>query len=273
MFGRVMELHFGVPGQTGRRVTGLRMAAHVEMDRSSTANRAVITVWGASDATAGAVQQEGVVVRLLAGHRDSGVRQIFTGRPIKHGVKPTLDNGNQRVLVIEATDAGVDIAGAHVTLARATASSAAAVLTDLTSQLGLPLGEVALPDDVAWPYGVNLTGPVGDALDRIVAATGGDWFVRDGALYVLGAGRGVTEEASVYSTTEPLRNLVGEPTPTKEGVEVTVLCDPAMRPGRPFTVHSERVTGTYVARDVVFDLDSGFDNVFYTRVTGRPRAV
>lgn len=272
LFGRVVEVQVGTEGDpAARALRDLRVSFRVEMDRTSTPNRAVIQVYNPAEATVGVLREADAVVRLLAGYESAGgPRQVFTGTPIRNGVGIER-RGPDRLLTIEALDGGRAVAGSFVSESFAQQTSVGQVLDALAAALGLPRGATVLDSEIRWPQGLVLLGPVRDELDRVCGALAADWFVRDGALYVVARDRSTGEVAPLFAASRG--NLIGSPVRKADGtVEVVALLDPAMRPGRPFVVQSEAVSGEYIARDVVFEGDSGWDASFYVRLTGEPRA-
>jgi hypothetical protein len=134
--------------------------------------------------------------------------------------------------------------------------------------MGLPTGAVRLPSSFRLSQGVVLSGSARDALDSLCRSIGAEWFIRDGALQVTTAGGSTGEPAVVFSSATG--NLIGSPSKTKEGCEVTGLISPTLRPGKPFSVVSESITGLYTADSVAFDGDSGWETPFYVTVRGVP---
>jgi hypothetical protein len=115
--------------------------------------------------------------------------------------------------------------------------------------------------------GVHLTGNTAEVLRTIARLNNLEIAYRDGNVVLY---RDYTNErvalAPVYSSAKG--NLVNTPTMTKEGVDIQVLLDPTMRPGRRFKLESKKLNGMYVARDVEFKGDSGYSNDFTTRILG-----
>jgi hypothetical protein len=192
---------------------------------------------------------------------------VFQGNPIAGGVK--LDKrGPDRVLVVDAQDGGREYSTSHVSTSYATATTSGQVFTALAQALGLPLGTVdAVVSDISFPSGIALVGPVRSQLDRVAAMSGARWQIRDGALYVWAEGGTTGEEAVVFSASAG--NLIGSPSITDDGVEVTALLAPSLRPGKPFRVESEDVNGDFVATEVEFRGDSGWATEFYVKAKGR----
>lgn len=271
LFGRRVAIEFGTEGTTGRRLEGLRIAFDVLHTRSSPPSPARVQVWNLADASISALQAPRSVVRLFTGYRDDGVpKLIFQGNPTKTGTKIERQ-GVDRVATIELRDGGDQYQSARVNKSFRSSTTFAEVFAEALDAFGMPSagGLPAGSSAITFPGGLHLVGTARDVFDTLAAAAGAHWFIRDGVVYMLGREAGTTETAPVFSSKS--RNLVGSPTRTEdEGIEIRALLDPSMRPGRPFRVESRDVTGNYVARDVRFVGDSGFDTPFYVEITGRP---
>ncbi|MFA9271870.1 MAG: hypothetical protein ACEQSX_14160, partial [Baekduiaceae bacterium] len=87
----------------------------------------------------------------------------------------------------------------------------------------------------------------------------------------VGAGEDTGETAVVFSAAAG--NLIGSPTPKDGGkLEVKALLAPSIRPGKMFSVESADYSGRYVADDVEFNGDSGWETPFYVTATGTARS-
>jgi hypothetical protein len=268
---RRVAIEFGDAGTTGRRLEGLRIAFDVKHSRSAPPSPARVQVWNLSDVSIGALQKPGAVVRLFTGYKDDGVpKLIFVGNPTPTGTK-VEQQGSDRIATIELRDGGSRYVSARVDKSFGSRATFAEVFEAAVSALGMPTAG-PLPAStslVTFPSGIHLAGTARDVLDDLAAAAKAHWFIRDGVVYFLERDAGTTETAPVFSSRNG--NLVGSATRTEDnGIELRALLDPAMRPGRPFRVESRGVTGNYVARDVRFIGDSGFDTPFYVEITGRP---
>lgn len=267
LFGRQVILQIGTAGNPGKSFRELRVSFRVDMTRAGTPNEAKIAIYNVNEDSISLAQQPGAIIRLLAGY--DVPRLIFRGSPVANGVKLTKQ-GPDRVMSIEAQDGGRELAGARLNVSFSTPTTLRQVFDEVARQLGLPTGTIRLKEDaISYPNGITLTGPVRDVLDRLALSTGSHAFVRDGVLYFLEADGSTPEVAIEFSTERG--NLIGSPTPKDKGVEVTALLEPSIRPGRPFVLRSRRYDGVYIARDVTFVGDSGWDQAFYTIVTGRER--
>lgn len=269
LFGRQVVVQLGSVGGTAREYTGLRVQFGVSMTDSSEPNTAKLQVYNLAAASVAAMQASDAVVRLLVGYASQGVpRLLFQGNPIAGGVK-LEQAGPDRVLSIEAQDGGREYTTTHVSESFATATTSGQMFATLADRLGWSLGNVdAVVGDVSFPHGLVLRGRAADLLDRVAAMSGARWQCRDGTLQVWPIGGSTGEAAVVFSA--DAGNLVGSPTVTDDGVEITGLLAPTLRPGKPFRVQSADVSGDYVATSVEFKGDSGFATDFYVVAKGTP---
>lgn len=268
LFGRSVVLDVGVPGQPGKRFAGLRVGFRVEMTLSGTPNKARIEVYNVNPDSVATVQNPDAEIRLSVGY-DGIPLLIFSGNPTPGGVLVERASPD-RILRIEALDGGAALRRARISESFDGEVTAREVFDRLAAALGLPSGVVDFPGEHRFSRGLVLRGDVRSILDRLTAAAGAEWYVRDGALVVLPEGGDTGETVDRFSATSG--NLIGSPSPKDDGVEITGLISPTMRPGRTFEVESESINGLFIAREVVFEGDSGYATPFYVRITGRPKA-
>lgn len=270
LYGRHVVVQLGTTTSTGREYDDLRVQFGVAMTDSSAPNTAKLEVYGLAAGTVAAMQSSDAVVRLLVGYRSQGgvPRLLFQGNPIRGGVHLER-RGPDRVLVIEAQDGGREYTAGHVSESYGTGTNSGQLFAALATALGVPLGNVdAVVADVSFPHGLVLQGRVAEQLDRVAAMSGARWQIRDGSLQVWKVGGSTGEAAVLFSAAAG--NLIGSPTVTDEGVEVTGLLAPTLRPGKPFRVESADVQGDYVATSLEFKGDSGFATDYYVVAKGAP---
>lgn len=268
-FLRQVILEFGRPGATGKRFEDLAVSFRVTMTSSSAPHDAVIEARNLSADSVALLQRDDVVIRLLVGYDEP--RLIFQGSPIKDGVEERLE-GPTRVLRIQAQDGGREYRRTELNISYLTATTSGQVFDLVASELGLPRGAITLTRDIDYPQGVVLQGPARDVLDDLAEASNARWFITDGKLQVVPRDGAISERAVVFSAGAPGQagNLIGSPARKDGGVEVTGLIAPSLRPGKPFRVRSEFITGDYVATRVEFR--GGLrDTDFYVVAQGRPR--
>lgn len=288
LFRRQVLLQFGPPGAAAARSFGdLRLSFRVELARAGRPCTAKIEVYNLSNTSIDILRAPDSRVQLLAGY--DVPQMIFEGNPTRNGVV-SRRRGVDTVVTIEAQSGGRALSTTHVRVSFATEVTLSQVYAAIVPQLGLGSGVVRLPTgaaDIRFPHGLTIDAPARDVLTRLAAASSSDWFIHDGALNFLPRGEDTGQTAIVFSSANG--NLIGSPAP-KTGpapaaagstatpkwgagaIEFTGLLDPAVRPGRLVQVESPDLKGLYIARDVVFEGDSGWENKFYVTVTAEPRA-
>jgi hypothetical protein len=272
LFGRQVWIEIGPEAGAGVRHTGLRVGFKVEHKASKAVNTAEIRIFNPAPTTISALAVPGTVLRLLVGYDVPMV--IFQGPPVKDGIELKKE-GADRILKVDAADGGRAYVGTRFNTSLTTPTTFGQVLALVLAETLWFRGYIdPTIEAISLPHGIVLQGRPAEIMDRLAAAAlplGADWFVRDGALYVVARGTSTPEVAPLISSTTG--NLIGSPTQTKKGCKVTALIDATMRPGRAFVVESLLVNGEFVARDVVFTGDSGYDREFYMAITGRPRGL
>ncbi len=266
LIDRQAILQIGPPGLPGREFRGIRGSFSIKMTRGNTPNKGKITADNLSRESASLMQQPKAVVRLTLGY--DVPRLVFQGEPVKAGVRERKQ-GPDRLLIIEAQDGGLAWRSARLALAFDGPTTLGQVFDVVVEQLALPTGVIRIDRSFQFPNGLTLYGKASDVLDRLAVMSDGDWFIRDGVVNLINRDGDTGEPAVKFSSVTG--NLIGDPEPTDKGLKITALLEPSMRPGRAFVVESERFNGVYIARDVSFIGDSGFDNSFYVVITGRPR--
>ncbi len=272
LFGRRVVLQLGTESSTGKQYTDLRVVFDVQMKNDSTPTAAKIEAYNLNPNSVALAQADDAIARLLVGYRSQGGtdRLIFEGNPITNGVKLEL-RGQDRVLVLDCQDGGREYSSSRISESFSAPMKSSQIFQLCADRFVLTLGNVdAVVGDVSFPAGFALKGKVKDVLDRVAVMSGARWSIRDRTLQFWADGGSTGEEAVVFSASTG--NLVGSPTITDDGVELTGLLAPTLRPGKPFRVESDQVNGDYVATDVQFKGDSGWATEFYVNLKGTPLA-
>ncbi len=305
---RLVVIEFGTPGASGDRYADLRVNFRVERARGSSPTTAKITVYNLDAQAVSLLRTPGTLVRLYAGHDDGSyavgsegvetgaARQIFQGTPIHGGVSDAGTVGVEGITKIEALD-GAGWATGRVAVSYRSVTWAT-LFTDATAALGLPLGG-ARPSFVhTWRSPFHYEGPASDLLDRLARIAGMHWRIIDGVvffapsqtplgptgdrgpLYAPEFGTLIGDVEHVHAplpTPPPIGSAKATSTKPPKIIEGTVklktLLDPSMRPGRRFRLAEgglDGTIGTYIAREVAFVGDSGWDAAFYTEITATP---
>jgi hypothetical protein len=275
-FGREAILQFGQEGQEGRSFRDLRVAFKIVFSKKPKPPNSVISIYGLSQTSIALLQGPRALVRLLVGYQ--APRLLFQGNPILGGVK-VEHPGTDRVITVEGQDGGRAYQEGVVSVSWSTPTTLSQVLSEVQDQLGLPSGTILVPPDVRYPHGITLFGTAREVLDHIAALAAADWWIADGTLNLVAKGQATSQTALLFSADNG--TLIGSasrvstnahasgPTAPKNGVEITTLIDPAMRPGRVFEVQSETMSGRFVATDVVFTGDTHGPQ-WYATIQGAP---
>ena len=279
VFGRRVVLSLGQAGVAGLALADLRVSFVINMSKGSNANTASIRVFNANPLTLATLEAGPLpTVQLKVGYGDPLIpdggpglpRSIFLGEVIKDGFRVERE-GVDLIATIEARDTPGAYQTARVALTFAGPVAMSTVVAAIAADLALPVGTISVVPDIVLAQGGTFSGGARDVLDRIAASTGGKWWITDGVFNFVPDGVPVPGAAPVFSAS--LGNLIGIPVKKdRGGIEVKALLDASMRPGLPFVVESARINGTYIATDVEFSGDSGFDTPFYVRVTGKVAA-
>lgn len=261
LYNRQVFVEVGVPGNDFRRWEDLRVAARIQKGRTSSPNTGEIDIFNLSKESVSHVQQDGAIVRLFAGYEIP--RQVFLGEINPDGVA-LKKQGVDRVLSIEAQDGGGKFRTSRINKSFNRGTSLSEIFDELAGATGAPLGAISIPKDAQISEGVTLAGDVSAELDRFARSLDLDWSYQDGALQVLPRGEGAPDEAILVSSAPDRRNLIGEPAPGKDGLEVRSLLDGRHIPGRRVKIESEEYEGIYKILGVEHVLDSGWDQAFYS---------
>lgn len=273
LFGRVVAVEIGPENGPGVRIGDLRVGFRCEHKAGRAPSKATIRIYNPAPQTVDLLRAPLATIRLLVGYSPTP-RLVFQGPPVKGGIDLRVE-GADRILKVDASDGGRAFVSVFLQVSYTSPTTFGTVLASVLAQTQWARGFIdPTIEAIPLPHGIVLVGRPPEVMDRLAAAAaplGADWFVRDGALYVVPRGQSTPEVAPLLSSTQG--NLVGSPTPTKNGIKVRALIDATMRPGRTFIVQAGAVNGTYIAKDVVFEGDSGYDTPYYMTIDGRPPGV
>jgi hypothetical protein len=262
LFGRVVRVEVGLAGQQGRSWEGLRVGFNVKKTSKGTPNKADISIYNLTSDSSAACQVEHAMVRLWAGYKAPGM--IFQG---------DIDRCNrviektEAITKIEAADGGRAFRAGWISKTYAAGTSSTQILAELSAASAIPVAHQSALPVVQITQSLTLNGPVRDCMETLCRAVEAEWSIQDGGMIILLPGQ-TTPEASVLIS--PESGLVGSPTRTKHGVELTSLLQPTIYPGRRFQLQSREFKGVYKAKEVEHVGDSGWETDFYTKIVAVP---
>lgn len=259
IFNRTYRLVFGLAGQPGAQITGLRVAFKVEKHDGASANTATIKVWNLSKTTRELAQQSNAIVQLFAGYGDNAPL-IFLGAITRVTEE---DDGVNSVTTIHSGKATTGAAPLSTTI------NGQAFARDVLGKAIEPLQAIgvdvtAVPNKpIAAPRGITLSGEPGAVLNKLTRANNLDWWIEDGVVTVAPRGFATQDTAFVIS---PQSGLEGSPRPIKPSkdvggsrlsVELTARLNAEFRVRRILQVANTReLAGWYLIRRILHEGDT-----------------
>lgn len=246
------------------RIDNLRIKFNIKKTSGGEPNKSEISIYNLSEKTRSLFETKGCKVALSAGHlginpegillsnlfKTKNVDLIFKGDVVKF--QHTKD-GTDIITKLECGDGHVAFTSATLDKGYHPDTSLSVPFQDLASALGLAKGaQITIPDRKIG-NGLTLSGPVRAHLDNLCKRYGLEWSIQNEALQIVDA-TGFTTDGVVLLSKDT--GLVGSPTKTKDGVEITCLIEPALRPAKRINLDSMFIKGVFHARTVTHDGDS-----------------
>ncbi len=197
----------------------------------------------------------GVRVRIDAGYKALGISRIFEGdlRWLTH-----TREGVDWVTHLETGDGEYWISRAKIYKSWAPGTPVATVLKDVAQAIGAGdgnllralQGSALLGAGSTFVGGTATSGPAMKELTRLTKSAGLEWSIQDGALQVLGAGKGLDRDAILL---DEAHGMVGSPSVDHKGlVSVKALLIPDLFPGRKVKLNAASLKGFYRIEKVKF---------------------
>lgn len=260
-YGRRVILRAGRPGSIGFEISGLRMSFEIKRDGKPKPDRATITIYNPNLDTISALEEEDISVFLRAGYGDRPP-EVFSGSAVDE-LEVKYDR-KDRVVTIKATDGGAEYRGAVLSESWVGPIGSLELIRRIADTLGLGVGYLDEElEDVPYNQGFVHAGAARDALDKVVATSGGEWTIQDGELIVSLIGKATAHQAVLLSRNS---GLIGSPEKTKRGVKIKSLLNGRLLPGRVVQVKALQYSGWYKIQTSTMRGDSGFSGEFYTEM-------
>ena len=268
--GRIVTAAIGQAGANGVALLGFRTAFDVAYSGTSSPGTATIRVWNApSELITAAFAGPLPTAMVTAGHidADSGVPMpalpLFIGDVSEFTI---VQNGVDRVLEIKAATTSFAWQRARFVYTSPALTSYASLVPIAVAQAGLVLRGLTPTLDVPMPLGAYVDESFRTFMDRATEAMGARWGVFDGKF--VDVWPSALASPTAFAAVLDPSNIIGQPRLKKGKVEVRALLNGKLRPGSSFTIVAPTAPGTYVATDVKFVGDSGFDTAFYVDLAG-----
>ena len=249
-----MAVEAGAPGEQGKRYEGLRISFRASHTGGRHPSQATVAIYNVSPDDLAFFRPRRNDVKLLVGY--GGVaNQLFRGNPVRDGVQYTRLSNGDRVLEVQISDGGAGYSDSHLIRTFSGSTAWNTVVDAVLEVTGWDRGEIEIPEGITLPGSTTFSDKAPDILDRVAQLIpgGGEWFIRDNALFVKGITEPTQERALSISQTNG--NLIGSPVATRKGCKVKALIDATIRPGQQVEVDHDLVSGFFRVTDVVFTGD------------------
>ena len=265
MFQRVVRLAIDPTNGQGQEFEGLRLEFSTRRT-SQGLDAANLRVWGLGEDSYGQIQRSDTLVRLIAGHLDTGTGVLMQGTVVKDSLRRRVEAG-EVITEWQVHEAGVSLASVRLSASWQGQVTAREVANYVADQLGVGRLQQELPTEARYARGYVVSGDARQVLRTLAADCGCTYAIQGGRLvFVPRAGTLRTRSLSFG----PDSGLVGWPEAADGGkVVAEVMLAPSVLPGDLYRVEGELLAGDYVAEVVEHDGDSGWSNPYYTRSTGR----
>ncbi|MEK9497051.1 hypothetical protein V2H77_11410 [Photorhabdus sp. P32] len=230
-FGRQLKLNIGNEKES-IEITNLRVAFEVSKTITSEPNPATIRVYNLNQSHRNLITSKTYnKISLAIGYEE--LRVIYTGDIIE---VVTLRDDLDFIIELTCGDGYEAYTGALVNKTLKAGATDADILAEATKSMKAGNGVIDLPKDRALPRGKVLTGNARDVMHKIARNNGADWSVQDGNMVVLPKNKVLADNEGFVLSQET--GMIGSPEKTDDGLQITCLCNPALRIGGLIRIRS-----------------------------------
>jgi hypothetical protein len=256
LFNRAAVLQMGT-----LRVTNLRISFTITKSAQPEPNDGEINVWNLSETSRALLKEQiPLYLKLEAGYGND-IEQIFEGDIRPSGVY-SAKSGQDWVTTFKAADGLNAYRSARIQHSFAQGTKFTDVIKKAVKSMGVnateALAKVRQGDfsGAANDFfgGTVLSGPVPKELERLLAASGHDYFIENGQLKIQAKGAAIVEEAVSLT---PNTGLIGSPEPGADGfTKFRSLLQPKLSPRRKAKLKTESYDGFYIVNRVTHNGDT-----------------
>ncbi|MGV8004336.1 hypothetical protein QPK14_20285 [Photorhabdus temperata subsp. temperata] len=223
-FGRQIKLTIGNTKES-IEITNLRVTFEVSKTITSEPNSATIRVYNLNQSHRNLITSKTYnKVSLAVGYEE--LRVIYTGDIIE---VVTLRDDLDFIIELTCGDGYEAYTSALVNKTLKAGATDADILSEATKSMKVGNGVVDLPKDRQLPRGKVLTGNTRDIMHKIARNNGANWSVQDGNMVVLPKNKVLADNEGFVLSQET--GMIGSPEKTDDGLQITCLCNPALRIG------------------------------------------
>jgi len=264
LFDRHIGFSFGIKGEEGKKVTGLRTVFDIKKDSSSEANEAKISIYNLASSSWGILEntKSKLSCILEIGYKEEGLKIIFKGDITKAS---RIRQGADIITNIEAKDGHVELTEAKLDKSYAAGVDEKKVIIDLLNTIkaagNVTLGSLSNLQSIVSKNGLNISGISKDFLDKLIKKQGLEWSIQDNVIQVLES-KGYTEEEAIILNKNT--GLIGNAVKREKGIEFTALIQEGLKPGRLVSIESFDISGDFRIRKAKIKGDN-YGNDWYAK--------
>jgi hypothetical protein len=268
-FKRIYELNITTPDGLSRTITELRINFEIKKSVLSYPNQARITLYNLAPDSLAALQTKFSKLVLNAGY-EGNLKLIFTG-DIRNVYQEK--RGVDRLTTVYAGDGQQAWQNSNFNKTYVETMTVQTVVNELISSFseigkGVIEGVPAIASNL---LGQTLSGSSKDLLDSLADEHGFNWSISDGEINIAPVETPLTSSEAVLISSAT--GMIGSPTVTEVGADVTTLLNPSLSPESAITIKSigsdlalgnlyfrdvkrTNAEGTYKIQEVIFKGDS-----------------
>jgi len=233
-YKRVYELTIIPPDGEARTITQLRVSFEITKSILSFPNIARITLYNPNQDTLSALEEKYTRIVLNAGY-EGDLRLLFKGE-VRNVFQSK--NGRDRVLTIYSGDGEQSWQNATFNKTFSEKLSVSSAIEEVLKTFSdINIGSLeGLPEVADKIGGQTLSGSSKDIMDTFADEYGFSWSIQDGEIIITPDEEPLQGDEAVLVSAAT--GMIGSPTITEIGVDVTTLLNPRMLPNRAFKVES-----------------------------------
>ncbi|BBV07840.1 hypothetical protein BML2537_13340 [Providencia stuartii] len=230
-FGRQLKLVIGNTKES-LEITNLRVTFEVKKTLTPEPNPAVIRIYNLNASHRNLLtSKEFNRASLSVGYEE--LRQIYAGDIVEAN---TIRDGEDFITELICGDGFKAYTSSMVNKTLSAGKSDAEILRENTQAMGVETGVIDLPKDRQLPRGKVMFGDPRELLHKIAKNNNAQWSIQDGQMTVLPKDKVLADNEGFVLSQET--GLIGSPEKTDNGLQLTCLCNPALRIGGLVRVQS-----------------------------------
>ena len=226
----------------------LRIVFSIRLGGDASQQPSTIQIYNLANATASAITEKGMPVRLQAGYADTPLGLLYDGQ-VRRG--DTERHGLDRITTVAMGN--MDRQKAIIFNRSYMRIALPALIRDIVSTMGLAHHSslFIVPSEVLaeWSY----IGRCRDALDALLTPRGIRWYVQGGEVLF---GNDVGQPLAGNFTLSQSSGLIGSPARTEDGMKAKMVLNADIELGQTITLQAVQLTGGYKVKTILHQGDT-----------------